>query len=99
MIGRLLNFVRKSPDNFHGNWGGQAAEDFDPYKNRVELLRFAAILLGDSDKTQVTSDEVLDCVQYELKVALGVAERVQFLSCLENHPSFYRVSENLFEIV
>jgi hypothetical protein len=98
MIAQLFNFVKKSPNEFTGQWGGQAVSDFDPTKNRIELLRFAAILLGDAGKRHATFDEILDCVRMELNANLAAGEREQFLMALEIHPSFKRVSENSFEL-
>ena len=74
-------------------------DDLDPEKNRVELLRFAGILLSDAQRSQVSSSEIFECIQNQLKVALADEDREEFLMRLQHHPSFKHIAENIFEVV
>jgi hypothetical protein len=97
MIGRIVSFVQKS-DCFAGSWNGEASAAQDPDRNRIELLRFAGILLGDKGKSIVAADEIVDCIRDELNVELSTGERAALLNCLEHHPAFVR-SADKFQIV
>jgi hypothetical protein len=99
MIARFFNFRRKRSDHFQGAWGGQAAGDFEPERNYVELLRFAALLLSDTDRRDFTRDQILECITSELKVQLAVGDKERLLAGLLHHASFERIADNRFLLV
>lgn len=96
MTASVLSFGKKKIDHFHGAWGGQAANEFDPERNRVELLRFTALLLSDTNHTQFTEEEILDCVRRDLNVQLIGDDLGSLISCLGQHPSFKPLESGLF---
>jgi hypothetical protein len=98
MLGKVLNFVGK-PDHFKGNWGDRTAKrPLNPDKGWRELLRFAALILRDQQKVEVSTDEILDCIRIELKVGLSPEETRQIQSCLMTHPSFVAVTSDRYAI-